>query len=79
MNDAAFYDFARDFFGVKRKPAQTAAKSVVLHTRQAVETSDADAPINRYRVPGGWLYHAVTTRGAEAVSVALCFVPDDRT
>ena len=50
----------------------------LLHQREEVATSDADHPISRYRVPGGWLYHALTLDEPRGVIVAcaLCFVPD---
>lgn len=50
-----------------------------LHERENVPTSDATWPIDRYRVPGGWLYHARAVAlgdGACSMTVALAFVPD---
>jgi len=47
-----------------------------LHTREEVETSDAAMPISRYRVPGGWLYHAHPDDARNGGYAALCFVPD---
>ena len=50
------------------------------HRREPVTTSPAWAPIDRYRVPGGWLYHAIVhadgSPQAAPIACALCFVPD---
>lgn len=57
--------------------------SPTIHTREPVETSDASAPIERYRVPGGWLYHVCSLYLSKDVwrteSNSLCFVPDPKT
>ena len=50
---------------------------IKLHTREEVETSDSEMPITRYRVAGGWLYHAHHSDYRNPSQfAALCFVPD---
>jgi len=48
----------------------------MLHKREEVETSDASMPISRYRVVGGYLYHAHADDSRNGQFAALCFVPD---
>ena len=48
-----------------------------LHKREEVATSDATMPLSRYRVDGGWLYHAHPDAPRNGQFAALCFVPDE--
>lgn len=47
-----------------------------LHHREAIPTADGRNPIDRYRVAGGWLYHAYSVELRNGANGALCFVPD---
>ena len=46
---------------------------IPLHTRETVEPTPANVTIHRYRVAGGWLYHATSYNAATGT---LAFVPD---
>lgn len=50
--------------------------TIPLHTREEIETPDDTILMTRYRVAGGWLYHAHPCDSRKGPYAALCFVPD---